>query len=159
MPVPFNRQRVQRKCLPHTLDKLSSETPAPSEGPRTYGSCETCPDIAFMIGQPSKPKPDSQPGHVRAARRVVRYLKGSIDPEDHKSVLGCCCFMGVALVSRSNKKQHTLSAPTDNAKYIALGRALRASMWMGRLLNEMGLGMAGEFMLNGDRVTMSRAYR
>ena len=67
--------------------------------------------------------------------------------------------MGVALRSWSNKKQRTLSAPTDNAKHIALGRALRVGVWMGRFLNEMGLGEAGEFMLNSDRVTMSRAYR
>ena len=66
--------------------------------------------------------------------------------------------MGVALGSWSNKKQRTLSGSTDNAKRIALGRALRAGVWMRRFLNEMGLGEAGEITLNGDRVTMSRAY-
>lgn len=67
--------------------------------------------------------------------------------------------MRVALGSWSNKKQRTLSASTDNAKRIALGRALTADMWMRRFLNEMDLGEAGEITLNGDRVTMSRAYR
>lgn len=49
MSVPFTRQRVQRKCLPHRLHKLSSENAAPSEGLRKFRSCETCLDIAFVV--------------------------------------------------------------------------------------------------------------
>ena len=145
-------------CLLHTLHKLSSEGAAPSEWFRTYLSCKTRPDIAFVVGQLSRLNSDSQLGYVRVIRRVVWYLKRSINPKDRKSVLGCCYFMGVALGSWSNKKQRTLSGSTDNAKRIALGRALRAGVWMRRFLNEMGLGEAGEITLNGDRVTMSRAY-
>lgn len=121
--VPSTRQRVERMCLPHTLDKLSSEGAAPSEWSRTYLLCKTRPDIKFVVGQLSRPNSDPRIGYMCAARRVVRYLKGPIDPEDRKSVLGCCCFIGVALGSWSNKKQRTLSASTNNAECIALGRA------------------------------------
>lgn len=86
-------------------------------------------------------------------------MKESIDPEDRESVLGCYCFMGVALGSWSNKKERTVSAYNDNAKRIALGRALKAGVWMRHFLIEIGLGEAGKIMLDGDRATMSRAYQ
>lgn len=58
-------------CLLHTLNKLSSEGAAPSEWFRTYLSCKTRPDIAFGVGQLSRPNSDSGLGYLRVLRRVV----------------------------------------------------------------------------------------
>ena len=138
--VPFTRQRVQQMCLLHTLDKLSSEGAAPSEWFRTYLSCKTRPDIVFAVGQLSRPNSGSLLGYVRVIRRVVWYLKRSINPKDRKSVLGCCYFMGVALGSWSNKKQRTLSDSTDSAKRIALGPCLESRCFDASLLKQDGLG-------------------
>lgn len=43
-----------------------------------YLSCGTRPDIAFIVGQLSKRNSDPRAGHLRAAKRVVRYLKGTM---------------------------------------------------------------------------------
>lgn len=48
-------------------------------GKLMYLACGTRPDIAFAVGQLSKHNSDPQRGHLRAAKRVVRYLKGTIN--------------------------------------------------------------------------------
>lgn len=44
-------------------------------GKLTYLTCGTRPDIAFAVGRRSKHDADPRRGHLKAARRVVRYLK------------------------------------------------------------------------------------
>ena len=46
-----------------------------------YFACRTRPDIAFVVGRLSKHNADPRKGHLRAAKRVVRYLKGTIHLE------------------------------------------------------------------------------
>ena len=43
-----------------------------------YLACETRPDIAFIVGQLSCQNLDPQIGHLRIAKQVLRYLKGTI---------------------------------------------------------------------------------
>ena len=47
-------------------------------GKLMYFACGTRPDIAFAIGQLSKHNADPKKSHLKAAKRVVRYLKGTI---------------------------------------------------------------------------------
>lgn len=47
-------------------------------GKLMYLSYGTRPDIAFAVGQLSKHNADPQAGHMKAAKRIVRYLKGTI---------------------------------------------------------------------------------
>lgn len=115
-------------------------------GKLMYLACGTRPNVAFEVGQLSKHNSDPQRGHLRAAKRVVRYLKGTInlglvygrstrhpppygligyadnfarDPEDRKSVIGYCFFLNGAVVSWRSKKQQTVSTSTTEAEYIA----------------------------------------
>lgn len=117
----------------------------PSPQVARYLACGSRPDIAFVVGRLSKHNADLRKGHLRAAKRVVRYLKGTIhlelvygqnpdgsypttpapygligygdsnfagDLEDRKSVMGYCFFLNGAVVSRSSKKQKTVSTST-----------------------------------------------
>lgn len=47
-------------------------------GKLMYLSCGTRPDIAFVVGQLSKRNADPRVGHLKVAKRVVRYLKGTM---------------------------------------------------------------------------------
>lgn len=48
-------------------------------GKLMYFSCGTRPDISFVVGQLSRHNADPRKGHLRAVKRVVRYLKGTIE--------------------------------------------------------------------------------
>lgn len=47
-------------------------------GKLMYLSCGTQPDISFVVGQLSKQNADPQAGYLKAAKQVVRYLKGTM---------------------------------------------------------------------------------
>ena len=48
-------------------------------GKLIYLACGTRPDIAFAVGQLSKHNTDPRKSHLRAAKRVMQYLKGIIN--------------------------------------------------------------------------------
>ena len=62
-------------------------------GKLIYLSCGTRPDIAFVVGQLSRHNSDPRTGHLRIAKQVLRYMKGTItlgiewgnDPAGHRS--------------------------------------------------------------------------
>lgn len=113
-------------------------------GKLMYLSCGTRPDIAFAVGQLSKRNADPRVGYLKAAKRVLRYLKGTMhigitygaseakpspygltgyadsncagDPEDCKLVMGYCFFINGAVVSGCSKKQRTVSTSTTKAE-------------------------------------------
>lgn len=93
-----------------------------------YLACGTRPDIAFAVGQLSKHNADPQKSYLRAVKRVLRYLKSTMnlrlvygqtiardppsynfsdyadsnfarDSEDCKSVMSYCFFFNKAVVS------------------------------------------------------------
>ena len=47
-------------------------------GKLIYLACGTRPDIAFVVGQLGRQNADPKKSHLQAAKRVVRYLKGTI---------------------------------------------------------------------------------
>lgn len=47
-------------------------------GKLMYLLCETRPDIAFVVGQLSRRNADPRVSYFKAAKRVVRYLKGTM---------------------------------------------------------------------------------
>lgn len=121
-----------------------------------YLSCGIRPNIAFGVRQLSKRNANPRVGHLKAAKCVIRYLKGMMqiriiygvsdlnpalyrligyvdsnyaeDPKDRKSVMGHCFFINRAIVSWCSKKQQTMSTSTTKAKYIALGHAIQESI-------------------------------
>lgn len=48
-------------------------------GKLMYLACDTKPDIIFAVGQLSKHNANSRKKHLQIAKRVVRYLKDTID--------------------------------------------------------------------------------
>lgn len=43
-----------------------------------YLACKTRPDITFVMGQLSKQNADPGKGHLQAAKKLIRYLQGTM---------------------------------------------------------------------------------
>ncbi|XP_022864057.1 uncharacterized protein LOC111384068 [Olea europaea var. sylvestris] len=105
----------------------------------------TRPDIAFSVGVYARFQPDPKESHISSARRIIRYVSGTVDlgifysrnsnldlvgysdadwagnADDRKSTTGGCFYMGSNLVAWLSKKQNSISLSTAEAEYIAAG--------------------------------------
>lgn len=97
-----------------------------------------------------------------AAKRVVRYLKGTADwrlrlggdaagkleafsdsdwagdPRTRKSMTGYVLFFGGGAVTWTSRRQDCVSLSSMEAEYVALGEACQEVMWTRRLLQDLG---------------------
>ncbi|XP_055904350.1 uncharacterized protein LOC129940122 [Eupeodes corollae] len=116
-------------------------------GSLLYASQGTRPDIAHAVGVVSKYL--SNPGHAhwKAVKRIMRYLKGTIDAkieysknddsellaysdadwanevDDRRSVSGYILKMQGGPISWDSKRQKTIALSTTEAEYMALSAA------------------------------------
>nr|XP_017251133.1 PREDICTED: uncharacterized mitochondrial protein AtMg00810-like [Daucus carota subsp. sativus] len=123
----------------------------------------TRPDIMYAVGlvcrYMEKPKQD----HFMAAKRILRYIKGTLDHglfythsqnsklvgysdsdyggdlDDGKSTSGYAFHIGSAIFSWSSKKQQTIALSTCEAEYIAAAGAACHAMWLDYILGELNL--------------------
>jgi hypothetical protein len=122
--------------------------------------CASRPDIMLFVCIIFKA--DTKEVHLRAVKRIMRYLvytpkfglwypKGSTfdligysDADwagckiDRKSTSGTCQFLGRSLVSWASKKQNLLALSTAEAEYIAAGHCCAQLLWMRQTLRDYG---------------------
>ena len=100
--------------------------------------------------------------HLTAARRVLRYLKGTINygikyeksgnarltgysdaswADDRRSTSGNVFLLANGPVSWFSKKQATVSMSTAESEYVALSQAAQEAVWLRRLLEEIGMDL------------------
>uniref|UniRef100_A0A0V0GZK9 Putative ovule protein n=1 Tax=Solanum chacoense TaxID=4108 RepID=A0A0V0GZK9_SOLCH len=99
--------------------------------------------------------------HWKAVKRVLRYLRGTIqlslrvtpidefnlpvysdadwggDIVDRVSTSGYILFLGHNPISWSSKKQNTVSCSSTESEYRAVANALSETLWVTNLLNEL----------------------
>ncbi|KAF5475827.1 hypothetical protein F2P56_007593 [Juglans regia] len=98
--------------------------------------------------------------HWTAAKRVLRYLKGTIeiglwytkgdshlqafcdadwadDPDDRRSTTGFAVFIGSCLISWSAKKQSVVARSSTEAEYRALAMVTTEVYWVLMLLKQL----------------------
>ncbi|XP_031102051.1 secreted RxLR effector protein 161-like [Ipomoea triloba] len=121
------------------------------------------PDIMFSVGACARYQADPKESHVKAVKRILKYVKGTLNygiwfsndtnlslvgfsdadwagnADDRKSTLGGCFFIGKNLVSWLSKKQNSISLSTAEAEYIAAGGACTQLLWMRQMLSDYGL--------------------
>ena len=124
-----------------------------------YAMLCTRPDLTYAISQISQFNSTSNETHHAVAKRVLRYLKGTVqvsitfsgrlrlelycdadwaDGEDRKSIGAYIVMLAGGAVSWRAKKQSTVASSSTEAEYMALLQATKESIWIQRLLSELG---------------------
>ncbi|OIT04124.1 retrovirus-related pol polyprotein from transposon tnt 1-94, partial [Nicotiana attenuata] len=131
-------------------------------GSLRYLTC-TRPDILFAVGVVRRFMEASTSTHLKVTRRILRYLKGTIDfglfysssndlnlmgfcdsdyagdIDDRKSTIGFVFFLGDSIISWSSKKQPIVTLSTCEAEHIAAISCTCHAIWLRRLLKELNL--------------------
>ena len=76
--IPMKAGSAIEMNEPDDYDEADLTTYQRLIGKLIYLACGTRPDIAFAIGRLGKHNTDPRKGHLRAAKRIVRYLKGTM---------------------------------------------------------------------------------
>lgn len=151
-------------------EKLSSQVGEPlsldqaTAYRQAVGSLQYCtltrPDIAFSVNQLCQHMHHPLSSHWTAAKRVLRYLKGTIDlglwytkgdcrlqafcdadwagdPDDRRSTTGYAIFLGSSLISWSAKKQSVVAKSSTEAEYRALAMVTAELYWLRMLLQHL----------------------
>jgi hypothetical protein len=124
----------------------------------------TRPDIAFVVCMLSKFMTDPKTSYMTAAKRVLRYVKGTTNlgvfyrrsaenseydlkvytdndyrhVEDRRSTSGYVFFLSEGAVAWSSRKQPVVTLSTTEAEYVAAAACACHSIWMKRVLNSLG---------------------
>jgi hypothetical protein len=137
------------------------------------------PDVAFAVGYLSRFSTNPSEQHLRAAKRVWRYLKGSrgagltlggfqkdslgeegmlvgyCDADyagcmtTRKSTTGYVFTYNRSVISWASNRQPTVATSTTEAEYMALSDALKEGIWLSRMLSDLGIPTA-QFIIYCD---------
>ncbi|KAL8087732.1 hypothetical protein AgCh_037766 [Apium graveolens] len=135
----------------------------------------TRPDIMYAVGLVSRYMEKPKQDHFMAAKRILRYIKGTLDHglfytysqdsklvgysdsdyggdlDDGKSTSGYAFHIGSAIFSGSSKKQQTIALSTCEAEYMAAAAACACqAMWLGYVLGKLNLVEEGPVKIYVD---------
>ncbi|KAK2980917.1 hypothetical protein RJ640_001701 [Escallonia rubra] len=123
----------------------------------------TRPDITYAVGLVSRYMERPKQDHFNAAKRILRYVKGTVDHglfythsqnsrligysdsnygrdlDDRKSTSGYAFHIGSAIFSWSSKKQQIVALSTCEAEYIAAATCTCQAIWLKNILKELYL--------------------
>ena len=131
-----------------------------------YLTC-TRPDILYGVGLVSRFMEEPKETHWKAAKRILRYLQGTLshglfyshsndfnligfsdsdwggDCDDRKSTSGFAFFVGDTAFSWMSKKQPIVTLSTCEAEYVVASTCVSHAIWLRNLLKEMKLEQNG----------------
>ena len=123
------------------------------------------PDIIFSIDLCARYQADPKESHLKATKRILRYIKGSenlglfypkskefklmayTDDDyggckiDRKSTSGICYFLGNSLVTWASKKQNIVALFSTEAEYVAVSLCCTQVLWIKHQLEDYGINL------------------
>lgn len=130
-------------------------------GALTYLAVSTRPDISHAVSKLGQFNNCYDQSHWKAAKRVLRYLKGTInvglvyssgsdadingyvdadwgnDVDDRRSFTGYCFFYGNGLISWESRKQRTVALSSNEAEYMGMSDAAKEAIYLRNFLVEL----------------------
>lgn len=143
----------------------------------------TRPDMQFVVSYISRFMSKPTEVHLAAAKRVLRYLQGTIDYgiwykkggkgrmevftdsdfagdlNDRKSTSGYLMLWDGAAVTWSSKKQNVVALSSTEAEYIAAASCACQVMWIRGVLEELGLHQEESTVIKCDNTSTIRLSR
>ncbi|XP_058784319.1 secreted RxLR effector protein 161-like [Vicia villosa] len=144
--------------------------------------CNNRPDIGFVVGLVSRYTSKPSVSHMDAGRRILRYIKGSIDygilfrqdsereevtitcfsdddwygdKEDRRSTTRYFFQVFAAPISWCSKKQPVVALSSREAEYIAGSYAVCDAIWIRSALEEMEVKVKNPLVLQIDNKSAS----
>ena len=126
-----------------------------------YGLLLTRPDISYAVQQVCLFMHDPRVAYMSSLHRILRYIKGTLDhglqlykssissllsytdadwggcPDTRRSTSGYCVFLDDNLISRSAKRQPTVSKSSAEAEYHGVANVVSETCWIRNLLLEI----------------------
>ena len=151
----------------------------PSKYHRLVGSIlyliMTRPDISHTVQTVSQFVGKPHISHLTTVYQILRYICGTLDrglfysypltliayanadwtgcPATRWSIIGWCIFLGGSLISWECKKQPIVSKSSTEVEYHFLSSTSSETIWLRRLLRELGVIMLGATPLFADKTS------
>ncbi|XP_033515298.1 secreted RxLR effector protein 161-like [Nicotiana tomentosiformis] len=121
------------------------------------------PDIVFSVGLCARFQSSPKESHLKTAKKILRYLKGTQDlvlyypsgdnfdligyanadyagyQVDRKSTSDMAHFLGSCLISWGTKKQNFVALSTAEAEYVATASCCAQLLWIKQHLEDFGV--------------------
>ena len=170
-PADFNVKLQKEDSVSRPVEAISYQSIV---GSPLYAAITTRPDIAQAVGVVSKFCGNPTQSHLTAAKRILRYLKGTVylglnykkcadgnligysdadwagDVDDRHSISGNLFLLAKGAVSWLSKKQATVTLSTAEAEYVPLSAATQEVIWLRRLLTNVGEPLEDPIVINED---------
>ena len=170
-PADCNVKLQKEDSVSRPVDTISYQSIV---GSLLYAAITTRPDIAQAVGVVSKFCANPTQSHLTAAKRILRYLKGTVnlglsykrcadgnligysdadwagDVDERHSTSGNVFLLAKGAVSWLSKKQATVALSTAEAEYVALSAATQEAIWLRRLLADVGEPLEDPIVINED---------
>ncbi|CAM8920281.1 unnamed protein product [Rhodiola kirilowii] len=172
------------KLLPNMGEAVSQLEYSQVIGCLMYAMTSTRPDIAYAVGKLSRYTSNPCTHHWEAIRRVLKYLKGTINYglvyagfpsvlegytdaswitnlEDHSSTSGWVFLFWGGAISWASKKQTCITSSTMESEFIALAAAGKEAEWLRNLVHEIPLWpkpVASISIHCDSKATLAKAY-
>eukprot|EP00253_Pinus_taeda_P035880 PITA_35880 len=122
----------------------------------------TRPDLSFAVGFVARFLQNPRESHWKAAKRILRYVRGTIqfgihysakatpllvgftdsdwagDPDDRESTAGYVFTLGSGPITWACKKQAAISLSSAEAEYRGAVEASKEALWLRQILSEFG---------------------
>ncbi|XP_062713574.1 uncharacterized protein LOC134290444 [Aedes albopictus] len=157
-------QKLTKEMCPNTNEERKQMESVPYRelvGSLQYLAQSTRPDICFAVNMVSQFCQNPGKAHWTAAKRILRYLKGTKamkltyskdseeafvdysdadagnDPDTRRSITGYVFKQAGGAISWSCRKQATVALSTMEAEYMAVSAATQEAMWWRGLREEL----------------------
>lgn len=97
----------------------------------------TRPDISYAVGVVSRFLSNPKETHVNAVKRILKYLRGTMDcgisdPVTRRSTSGN--MLGASAISWGSQRQKCVTLSSTEAEYVAAAQAVKEMVWIDRLM-------------------------